>query len=153
MTGAEVAVSTDAPVSSAAEALIDAPIDRVWAVLTAIEAWPTWNPDVKSAALEGPFAEGSTFRWKAGPGTITSRLEHIDAPRLVAWTGKTLGIRAVHVWRLAEQDGQTLVRSEESYDGLVAGVLRGRLQRMLDTTLADGAEYLKLEAEKAARAS
>ena len=126
--------------------MIDAPIERVWAVLTAVEQWPSWNPNVKSASLDEPFAEGSTFRWKAGPSTITSRVEHVDRPRLVAWTGTTLGIRATHVWRLAATDGQTLVRSEESYDGLVARVLRRPLQRMLDTALADGLRHLGAEA-------
>jgi uncharacterized protein YndB with AHSA1/START domain len=145
---AEPALASGAPVSSAAEAVIDAPIERVWAVLTAIEEWPSWNPDVKSAALDGPFAEGSTFRWKAGPGTITSRIEHLDPPRLVTWTGKTLGIQAVHVWRLEEQDGRTRARSEESYDGLVARVLRRPLQRTLDKALADGVRYLAAAAAR-----
>ena len=145
----EPGIARDAPISSAVEALIAAPIERVWAVLTAVEEWPSWNPDVKSAALDGPLAEGSTFRWKAGPGTITSQIEHLDPPRLVVWTGRTLGIRAVHVWRLAATNGQTLVRSEESYDGLVARLLRGRLQKTLDTALADGVTHLQAEAEKA----
>jgi uncharacterized protein YndB with AHSA1/START domain len=146
---AEPAIAESAPVASAAEGLIDAPIERVWAVLTAIDEWPAWNPDVRSASLDGPVSEGSIFRWKAGPGTITSRVEHVDRPRLIAWTGRTLGIRAVHVWRLEEQDGRTRVRSEESYDGLVARLLRRRLQTMLDTALADGVMHLQAEVEKA----
>jgi hypothetical protein len=92
--------------------------------------------------------EGSTFRWKAGPGTITSRVEHVDRPRLVAWTGRTFGIRAVHVWRLEARNGKTLARTEESYDGLVARVLRRSLQKTLDAALTDGARYLKAEVEK-----
>jgi hypothetical protein len=90
-----------------------------------------------------------TFRWKAGPGTITSRIEHFERPQLVAWSGRTLGIRAIHVWRLEAQNGRTLARTEESYDGLVARVLRRSLQKTLDTALTDGARYLKTEAEKA----
>lgn len=149
----EPRISEHATVSSAAEIVIDAPVERVWDVLTAIDAWPSWNPDVKSASLEGPLAEGSMFRWKAGPGTITSRLEHVDRPRLIAWTGRTLGIRAVHVWRLEPWNGTTLVRTEESYEGLVARVLRRWLQKTLDSALADGARYLKAEAEKVSSSS
>ncbi len=32
-------------------------------------------PSVKSVAMQGDLAEGSTFRWKAGPGTITSTIQ------------------------------------------------------------------------------
>jgi uncharacterized protein YndB with AHSA1/START domain len=144
----EPAISSEAPVVSAHEVVIDAPIDRVWDVLTAIERWPEWNPDVKSVSLGGPVERGSSFRWKAGPGTITSLFEHVERPHVVAWSGRTLGIRAVHVWRLESKDGGTLARTEESYDGLVAHVLRRSLQKMLDTSLADGASYLKAEAER-----
>ena len=144
----EPTIASNAPVVSAHEVEIDAPIDRVWGVLTAIEQWPAWNPDVKSVSIDGPVAEGVTFRWKAGPGTISSRVEHVDRPRLVVWSGRTLGIRAVHVWRLEARNGTTLARTEESYDGLVARVLRRSLQKTLDTALTDGASYLKAEAEK-----
>jgi hypothetical protein len=148
---ADPAIDADAPVVSAAEIEIDAPIERVWAVLTAIEQWPTWNPDVKSVSIAGgPVEVGSSFRWKAGPGTISSIVEHFDSPRLIAWSGTTLGIRAFHVWRLRAHDGKTRASTEESYDGLVARILRRSLQKTLDGALADGARYLKAEAEKTA---
>jgi uncharacterized protein YndB with AHSA1/START domain len=148
---AEPAIAPGAPVASAAEVEIDAPIERVWAVLTGIERWPTWNPDVKSVSIDGPVTEGSTFSWKAGPGTIVSHIEHVDRPRLIAWSGKTLGIRAFHIWRLAEENGTTHVRTEESYEGVVARMLRRPLRKTLDTALTDGTCYLKAEAEKASR--
>jgi uncharacterized protein YndB with AHSA1/START domain len=133
---------------ASAEAVIDAAPKAVWALLSDIEGWPAWNPDVKSVSIDGPVERGSSFRWKAGPGTITSHVEHLERPHVVAWSGRTLGIRAVHVWRLESRDGGTLARTEESYDGLVARVLRRSLQKMLDRTLADGASCLKAEAEK-----
>jgi uncharacterized protein YndB with AHSA1/START domain len=143
----EPGVAADAPVVAAHEIVIDAPIDRVWEILTAIEAWPAWNPDVKSVSIDGPVEQGSTFRWKAGPTTIASRFEHVERPHVVAWTGRTLGIRAVHVWRLDARDGGTFARTEESYEGLVARLLRRSLRKTLDKALADGCRYLKAEAE------
>jgi uncharacterized protein YndB with AHSA1/START domain len=144
----EPLIISDSPVVSAHEIVIDAPIDRVWEVLTAIDRWPAWNPDVKWVSMDGPVENGVSFRWKAGPGTITSLVEHVERPHVVAWSGRTLSIRAVHVWRLESRDGGTLARTEESYDGLVARVLRRSLQKMLDSALADGAGYLKAEAER-----
>ena len=142
-----VVIQEQLPVYSSAEVEIDAPIEAVWRILTAIERWPAWNPDVKSASLDGRVVEGATFRWKAGRSTIGSTVVHLDAPRLIAWTGQTFGIRAVHVWHLTSTNGRTLARTEESYEGFVARILRRPLQKVLDRTLTDGAHHLKVEAE------
>lgn len=143
-------INTDAPAVARGEIEVAAAPEIVWRVLTDIANWPSWNPDVKAASKEGPLAAGTQFRWKAGPGTISSLVEHLDPPRLVAWSGRTLGIRAFHVWRLEARDGKTHAHTEESYDGVVARVLRRSLQKTLDSALADGAHYLKTEAEKTA---
>jgi uncharacterized protein YndB with AHSA1/START domain len=141
-------INEEAPIVGRSEIEIDAAPEVVWDLLTAIDRWPSWNPDVKSMTMEGPPAEGSVFRWKAGPGTITSTIRRIEPPRLIAWTGKTLGIRAIHFYRLEPREGGTFVRTEESYEGLVARILRGSLQKTLDRALADGLGYLKREAEE-----
>jgi hypothetical protein len=146
-------INREAPVVGTSEIEIDAPAQTVWDVLTAIDRWPTWNPDVKSVSMEGPVAPGSVFRWKAGPGTITSTIQRVEPPRLIAWTGRTFGIKAIHFYRLETRDGRTFVRTEESYDGIVARLLRGSLQKTLDTALADGLRYLESEAEQRAGSS
>jgi uncharacterized protein YndB with AHSA1/START domain len=76
-----------APVKGTAEIDIAAPPQAVWDVLTRFDNWPNWNPDVKSMAFEGPLAPGSTFRWKAGPGTILSTLDRVEPPRYISWHG------------------------------------------------------------------
>lgn len=139
-----------APVAAEREIEIAAPRETVWDVLTTIDAWPTWDPNVAWTSVDGEVVEGSRFRWKAGPGTITSTLERVEAPALIAWTGRTLGIDAVHVWRLESRNGSTLVTTEETYDGLVARVFRGRLQKTLENALESGLRNLKAEAERTA---
>jgi uncharacterized protein YndB with AHSA1/START domain len=145
---AELRINSAAPVVGAGETVIAAAPEVVWDVLTGIERWPTWNPDVKSVSMNGDLSEGSVFRWKSGPGTITSTLAHVDPPRRVAWSGKAFGLNAIHVYALDARDVTTLVRTEESYDGLVARLFRGRLQRTLDHALASGLQHLKAEAER-----
>jgi uncharacterized protein YndB with AHSA1/START domain len=95
-----VKVNETAPAVASAEVEVAADPEVVWEVLTSIDDWPRFNPDVRSASLEEGLSEGSRFRWKAGPGTITSTLQRIDRPRLIAWTGRTFGIKAIHVHRL-----------------------------------------------------
>jgi uncharacterized protein YndB with AHSA1/START domain len=143
----EPTIDRSAPVIGASEIVIDTSPQKVWEVLTAFEDWPSWNPDVRDVSMGGPVAPGTQFRWKAGPGTITSTLQHVDPPRAIAWTGRTLGIKAVHVWRLEPQNEATHVHTEETFDGLIARLLRGRLQKQLDQALDGGLRHLKSAAE------
>jgi uncharacterized protein YndB with AHSA1/START domain len=145
---AESGINPVAPVVGAEETEIAAGRELVWDVLTGIERWPSWNPDVKSVSMDGGLSEGSVFRWKSGSATITSTLEHVQAPRRVAWSGKAFGLSAIHVYALEARDGTTIVRTEESYDGLVARLFRGRLQKTLDHALESGLRHLKVEAER-----
>jgi uncharacterized protein YndB with AHSA1/START domain len=146
-----VDVNRSAPVVAEAAAEIAADPETVWDVLTGFEDWPSWNPDASSVSLDGGVEEGSVFRWKAGRATITSTLRRVERPRLVGWTGKTAGIRAVHVWHLEPRDGGTVVRTEESFEGALVRLLRGRLQRNLQSALDDGLVHLKAESERRAR--
>ena len=98
----------------------------------------------------GRFAEGTTFRGKAGPGTITSTLRQVTPPWVLAWTGRTMGIKAVHVYRLEPRDGSTVVHTAESWEGPAARVLRRSLQRQLENALRPGLQRLKEESERRA---
>ena len=49
---------------------------------------------------------------------------------------------------LEARDGVTIVRTEESYDGLLARIFRGRLQKTLEDSLTSGLAHLKAEAER-----
>jgi hypothetical protein len=140
-------INEQAPVVGTSEIQIGAAPEAVWRVLATIDRWPSWNPDVKSMSIDGDVAPGMEFRWKAGPGTVTSTLQRVEQPKLIAWTGRTFGINAIHFYWLEPRDGGTFVRTEESYDGLVARLLRGSLQKTLDRALADGLRYLKEELE------
>jgi len=143
-----VEIDSSAPAVASSEIEMHASPEVVWRALTDIAAWPSWNPDVRSVEIDGPPAPGTTFRWKAGPGSITSILREVDLPRRIAWTGKTLGITAIHVYELEPQDDVTLVRSAESWDGLVVRLLRRRMSKTLEEATAAGLERLKREAER-----
>jgi uncharacterized protein YndB with AHSA1/START domain len=143
-----VEVSRNAPVVAASDIEVAAPPETVWDVLTDFGRWPRWNPDVRSMSFGGEVAEGATFRWKAGPGTITSTIRRVDRPRVIGWTGRTLGIDAVHVYRLEPRGSGTHVTTEESYDGLLARAFRGPVRTMLRKALDSGLQRLKAEAER-----
>ena len=128
-------IDRSAPVVADKQVEISASPELVWKVLTDVERWPAWNPDIKAAKLEGDVAEGSRFRWKAGPSTISSTFERVDQPRVVGWTGKTFGAQAVHVWRLEPTPTGTRVKVEESMSGFAVRLMRGSMQRTLEKSL------------------
>jgi uncharacterized protein YndB with AHSA1/START domain len=146
-------IDRKAPVIAKTQVQIAADPQTVWDALTDFETWPRWMRAVESMSLQGPVAAGSTFVWKAGPGTIKSRLEEVDGPRKIAWTGTTFGIKAIDVFRLEARDGGTLVTEEESWRGLPARLLRSRMRRTLLSGIERGMSDLKAEVERRTRDS
>jgi hypothetical protein len=143
-------INRNAPATADGELRIDADPEIVFGVISAIDRWPSWNPDVKSVSVEGPVQPGTVFRWKAGPSSLTSTLRVVDPPREIAWTGTTMGIKAVHVFRFQVSDVGTMARSEESWEGLIARLLKGYSRRTLDKGIRSVLAHLKTEAERRA---
>jgi uncharacterized protein YndB with AHSA1/START domain len=146
-------INRNAPATAEGERQIAADPQTVFAVISAIDQWPSWNPDVKSVELQGPVQEGTVFRWKSGPSTLTSTLQVVDPPHEIAWTGTTMGIKAVHVFRFQANDVGTLARSEESWEGLIASLLKGYSRKTLDKGIRSVLSHLKTEAERRAAAA
>jgi uncharacterized protein YndB with AHSA1/START domain len=148
-TSPTVDINRAAPAAAEAEIEIDAEPERVWETLVNVEGWPQWNPDVKSVSLQGGAREGSVFRWKTTSGTITSAFQTVQSPHHVSWTGKTMTLRAIHVWSIQQTGGKTA----ESFEGLLARLLRRPLNRMLQKTLDKTLEALKVEVERRSKSA
>ena len=146
-------INQHAPVIAHEELHIAADVQTVWDVLSDLEHWPNWNTAVREMAVHGPVAPGTSFDWKAGPGTIKSSIAEVEAPHRIVWTGVTLGIRAVDAFTFEASDGGTLVREAESWEGLPARLFRARMDRTLRSSLRDGLRALKAEAERRAGAA
>ncbi|MDD3246488.1 MAG: SRPBCC family protein [Methanosarcina sp.] len=141
-------INKNAPVSASGEIEVAASPEIIWDIMADIDKWPDWNRDVGWAALSGQFEAGSKFRWKSGPGTIISTIRQVERPRIMAWTGKTLGIYAIHVWKLEPRNGSTAIRTEESWEGLITRIFSGNMQKTLEKAINSGLQYLKAEAER-----
>ena len=55
-------INRQAPAVASAQAVVSAPLDVVWSILTNIADWSRWNPDVSFVDLRGPLAPGTEFR-------------------------------------------------------------------------------------------
>lgn len=136
-----------AAVESQAQVVVQAPVDRVWELLTRVERWPRWNAAVQSAELRGSFASGSTFVWRSEGFTVTSTLREIEVSKRLTWTGKAIGTEAVHRWELEETTTGVIVRTSETFDGWLPRLLPRMMQKKLESTLPRWLAALKLAAE------
>jgi carbon monoxide dehydrogenase subunit G len=143
-----VEINRRAPATAEGEIEIAATPEVVWDVISDVEQWPTWNNDVKSATLTGPLSIGSVFRWKSGLASLTSTLRVVDPPRELGWTGTSMSIRAIHVFRFEPRDGGTLAHSEESWEGFLASLFKGYSRKALDKAIQSVLAALKAEAER-----
>jgi hypothetical protein len=142
----------DAPVFVSADIDVEASPETVWDTLTDLDSWPGWLPDVKSMAADGPFAVGTAFTWRAGPGTIKSEVVTAERPTGAVWKGRTMGIDAVHAWTMESVGPSTThVHTEESWSGLLPRFLRKVMFNTLKKSLDEGLPAIKVEAERRAR--
>ncbi len=141
-------INRDAPATAEGEIQIAADPETVFSVMSAIDEWPSWNPDIESVKLEGEVRPDTVFRWRSGPSSLTSTLRVVDPPREIAWTGTTMSIKAVHVFRFEPKDGGTLARSEESWEGFIARLFKGYSRKTLDKGIRRVLAHLRAEAER-----
>jgi hypothetical protein len=142
----------NAPVYAEAHVDVAARAETVWDVVSGLDRYPTWNPDIREVTIDGPVAEGIRFRWQAGPGTITSTIRRLEPPRVLAWTGTTFTIKAIHVWKLQAAGESTTLKLEESWHGLLAQMFRGSFKKTLQKAVDSGVQALKAEAERRSEA-
>ncbi|HEY9629109.1 MAG TPA: SRPBCC family protein [Coleofasciculaceae cyanobacterium] len=140
-------INAKAPATARHEIVINASRETIWQVLTDIDQWPTWCANVSASRLEGALQPHSTFQWKAGGTQILSTLQEVVPQQRLSWAGKAIGTRAIHVWILEPHEKGILVRTEESFEGWLVSLLKGMMQRMLDTSLQSWLEELKLKSE------
>jgi hypothetical protein len=139
------------PVKASSRITIEAGAEIVWHILTDFAHWDQWNPDVANIAVEGPVGNGSTFRCRAGTARITSTNQKVEPRRLIKWIGRSIGIRAVHVWKLEPRNGRTLVETGESWSGIFAKHSSKKMHLILRRYLDRGLQHLKVEAERRAQ--
>ncbi len=109
------------PIEVRNAALIHAPVERVWDLLTDVERWPSWWRICQWVRVESPggAAQPFVFRWKAHPVELRSTVVVNERPRTFAITADGTGVRAERAFTLrATPDGaSTVVVSHETQVG------------------------------------
>ena len=129
---------------------IEAPQQRVWDVLSALEAWPQRieTVDVVELLTPGPIAKGSRVRLKQpklpeGTWDVTVW----DAPSYFEWTQKTSGITSVAGHRVeALDEGRARLTLTLDMRGLLIPIMTLFYKDLTN-------RYMNLEAEGMKRAA
>ena len=141
-------IDETAPVIVRLSTVIDAPLERVWALHTDIDAWPSWNAHGDQAELDGPLLPGNSFSWKTHGLDITSTIREIVPGERLVWGGPAGGIAGVHVWTFEQTGSQVSVHTEESWSGAPVDAAAAELGQALHDSLTDWFAALKARAEQ-----
>src|ERR671917_30206 len=110
-------IDQQAPVISRHSAVIEAPIEVLWGLHTDVDAWPSWQPDIETARLDGSFDRGSTFSWHTSGLDIDSTVYRVEPGRYTLWGAPAHGIVGVHSWTFTPVECATRVDTAESWSG------------------------------------
>ena len=121
---------------------IDAPAERVWAVLADVERWPEWTASVSRVELltSAPLGTGSRVRIdqpKLRPAVWTVTLW--QPGQCFVWESTNPGVKVVAEHVIAPSAGGCTVTLAVHFSGLLGSVM-GALNRKLTS------HYLELEA-------
>lgn len=147
-------INSKAPAVVRKEIHIKAAPGDVWAIHTDINGWSDWNPDVSDSKLEGSLTKGAVFNWTSKGFKLTSIIQDLEPEQRIGWTGRGFGSMAKHLWILEpDGDGGTILRTEESLEGWLVNLLKGKMQRTMEISLEGWLIDLKNEVEMEANGS
>ena len=122
---------------------IDAPADRVWAILSDVERWHTWTSSITSVDLDGALAVGATAKVRQPRlPPVTWTVTEVVPGRSFTWRSSAPGSRAVGEHAITPTGGATcevrLALDQEGPLGSLIGLLYRGLTRRYVQMEADG---------------
>ena len=105
---------------------INAPVEKVWALVDRLEEWPQWMPSIKKIekVTEGPLAVGSQLSVTAKVSRLTVTLlmtvTEFAPERSAIMRGKALGTNLTRFYFFEPADGKTRVTIGGEVTGLLA---------------------------------
>jgi carbon monoxide dehydrogenase subunit G len=107
---------------------INAPVEKVWALIDELEEWPRWMPSIRriERISQGPLTVGSQLSVTAEVSglTVTLVMTIIEfvPERNVVMEGKALGTKLTRFYTLEPVNGKTKVTTGGDVSGALAWV-------------------------------
>jgi carbon monoxide dehydrogenase subunit G len=109
---------------------INAPAEKVWALIDRLEEWPQWMPSIKKIERlsNGPLTVGSQLSVTAKVSRLTVKLlmtiTKFVPGRTVVLNGKALGTKLTRFYTLEPVNGKTKVTIGGDVSGALAWLAR-----------------------------
>jgi carbon monoxide dehydrogenase subunit G len=117
---------------------INAPAEKIWALVDKLEEWPQWMPSIKKIERisKGPLTQGSQLSVTAKVSRLTVKLlmtitEFVPG-RSVVMEGNALGTKLTRFYTLEPVNGKTKVTVGGEVSGLLAWLARRGGQAISD---------------------
>ncbi len=125
--------------------------EGIWRLWSDVSTWATWNPDVVSINLDGPFASGTTGKMiiKAG-GSHSIRLENVKPGRAFDLVTSPAPLSTFHFMCRVDPAG---AGSTISQSVAMSGPLGGVFSAMMGSRLAAGFEAILTGLARAAESA
>lgn len=113
-------IHPDPAIYAVEEIEVNAPVDRIWELLSDIENWPTWMENATDVKLHGKFAVDTEFELTNLGMKAKSKLAIIERNQTLGWTGTASIAKTAVIWRFKEIGARkTHIIVEESIDGFL----------------------------------
>jgi len=117
---------------------IDAPVEKVWALIDKLEEWPQWMPSIKKIerVSKGPLTTGSQLSVTAKVSGLTVTLlmtiTKFVPERTVVLGGEALGTKLTRFYMLEPVNGKTKATIGGDVSGALAWLARRGGQAVSD---------------------
>lgn len=129
---------------------IDAPPERVWALMRDVERWHEWTPSITSITRldDGPLRPGSRVRIRQPklPAAVWE-VTRLDEQRGFDWISRGPGARVTARHDLVPVDGGSRVTLSLRYDGPLGGLIGWTARTLIERYVAWEADGLKRASE------
>lgn len=107
------------------EVEIDAPIEKVWDVLTDPKTWPQWFPGIEEVTNVSSIAENSQFEWKDEERTGGGTIVKYEPPKRLEIMTQMGDDRDSHVFKLKKSGGLLGLAKDETKITYVLDTMMG----------------------------
>jgi uncharacterized protein YndB with AHSA1/START domain len=131
---------------------IDAPPEKVFAVLCDVERWPEWTPTMTSVQRveSGPFAVGSTAQVRQPRlRPAVWRVTELEAGRNFTWTTRSPGLRMTAGHLIEPRGRGSCVTLSFDLSGFMAPVVSWLYGRLIERYITTESQGLKKRSESA----